>query len=199
MARRIIDIAGAAVLFVLLLPLLLISAFAVWIGAGRPVFFRHERVGWRGRRFGCLKLRTMAVDAEVRLEREPALKHTYVTNGYKLPNGSDPRVTTVGRVLRRMHVDEIPQLINVLEGSMSLIGPRPIVQAELLQYGDRADELLLAKPGIIGEWTSRGQNRPDYPERASIELDYVRNRSVRRDLAIVLRSIPVVLRGQDDE
>ena len=193
-----IDIVGAMLLLILLLPILLPSAAAVWIGAGWPVFFGHERVGLRGRRFRCLKIRTMALDAESRLEREPVLKKTYLANGYKLPNGKDPRVTTVGRVLRRMHIDEIPQLFNVLDGSMSLIGPRPIVPQELEHYGDRASELLLAKPGIIGEWTSMGHKRPGYPERAAIELEYVRTRSALRDLSIVIRSIPVVLRGQDD-
>jgi lipopolysaccharide/colanic/teichoic acid biosynthesis glycosyltransferase len=198
MLRRLIDIAGAMILLTLLLPVLLISAFAVWLGAGRPVFFGHERVGRGGQRFRCLKLRTMSVDAESRLEREPSLRKSYVANGYKLPNGKDPRVTTVGRILRRMHIDEIPQLLNVLDGSMALIGPRPIVPEELKHYGTRAPELLTAKPGIIGEWTSRGHKRPSYPERAEIELDYVRNRSAIRDLSIVIRSIPVVLRGQDD-
>lgn len=198
MLRRFMDITGATILLILLLPVLIVSAFAVWLGDGRPIFFGHERVGQNGKRFRCLKLRTMSVDAEKRLQREPHLKRSYIANGYKLPNGKDPRVTRVGRVLRRMHIDEIPQFINVIQGSMSLIGPRPVIPDELQHYGDRAAELLQAKPGIIGEWTSLGSRRPRYPERARIELDYVRNRSFRRDLGIVLRSIPVLLRGQDD-
>jgi serine/threonine-protein kinase len=109
---------------------------------------------------------------------------------------SDPRVTTVGRWLRRSYLDELPQLFNVLNGTMSLIGPRPIVPDELVHYGAAADELLHARPGMVGAWTSCGLRRPDYPERAQLELDYIRNRSPRRDLVILARTIPVVLRGQ---
>jgi lipopolysaccharide/colanic/teichoic acid biosynthesis glycosyltransferase len=198
MLRRTTDILGAATLLILLAPVLIIAALAVLIGTGRPVFFGHERVGRDGRRFRCWKLRTMRVDAEGHLERDTGLRSRWIANGYKLPNGNDPRVTRVGRVLRRTYVDEIPQLINVIGGSMSLIGPRPVVAVELEEFGERALELLRAKPGLIGAWTSRGRARPDYPERAAIELEYVQNRSAGRDLAILLRSIPVVLKGQDD-
>jgi lipopolysaccharide/colanic/teichoic acid biosynthesis glycosyltransferase len=198
MLRRITDIVGALLLLLLLLPALLIGMLMVLLASGRPIFFGHERVGRAGRRFRCWKLRTMRVDAEHHLESEPGLKTRYVANGYKLPNGKDPRVTAVGRWLRRTYVDEIPQLINVLQGSMSLVGPRPVVPVELQEFGTGANELLQMKPGIIGEWTVRGRGRPDYPERAALELDYVRHRTPGRDIAIFLRSIPVVLKGQDD-
>ena len=197
MARRLFDIAGAAVLLVVLAPALLLGALVVLVGSGRPVFFGHERVGRNGRPFRCLKLRTMHIDAEQHLDREPDLQHRYRNGGYKLPNGSDPRITRPGRWLRRTYVDEIPQLLNVLAGTMSLVGPRPVVPSELKEYGTAAAELLRVKPGIIGEWTSRGRERPEYPERACLELDYVRNRTPARDLAILIRTIPVVLRGQD--
>jgi len=107
-------------------------------------------------------------------------------------------VTRVGRWLRRRHLDELPQLINVLGGSMSLVGPRPVVPAELTEYGPQGADLLRVKPGITGAWTSLGRRRPDYPERARLELDYVRNRGIRADLAILLRSIPAVLQGAPD-
>ena len=198
MLRRITDILGAAMLLIVLSPVLIIAATIVLLGSGRPVFFGHERVGRGGGRFRCWKLRTMRVDAEGHLERDTGLRTRWIANGYKLPNGKDPRVTRVGRWLRRTYIDEIPQLINVIGGSMSLIGPRPVVPVELEEFGDRAPELLRAKPGLIGAWTSRGRGRPDYPERAAIELEYVRNRTASRDLVILLRSIPVVLKGQDD-
>ncbi len=197
--RRLGDIAGASVLLVVLLPLLAVAALAVLIESGRPIFFGHLRLGRGGRLYRCWKLRTMHVGAEARLEREPHLKERYVQNGYKLPSAIDPRVTKIGRVLRRTYVDEIPQLLNVLHGSMSLIGPRPIVPAELAWYGSNSKELLQSKPGIFGEWTSRGDARPSYPERAHMELNYVRRRTLGADLAILLRTIPVVLRGQPDE
>jgi lipopolysaccharide/colanic/teichoic acid biosynthesis glycosyltransferase len=198
MLRRAADVIGAVILLVLFAPVLLIAVIAVLVGSGRPVFFRQKRLGKDGQVFRCWKLRTMNVGAEHELEREPLLKLQYVANGFKLPNGKDPRITREGRWLRRTYLDEVPQLFNVLDGSMSLIGPRPIVPDELVHYGGEGDELLRTKPGIVGAWTSHGRRRPDYPERARVELEYVRNRSTRRDLAIMLRSIPVVLRGQDD-
>ena len=196
--HRAAEIGLAALLLILASPILLLAVAAVFFFSGWPVFYGHVRVGRDGRPFRCWKLRTMTVDAEGHLEREPALHHRYVTNGFKLPNGSDPRVTNVGRVLRRTYVDEIPQLFNVIAGCMSLVGPRPIIADELEHYGDDAADLLRSKPGIIGAWTVRGRERPDYPARALIELEYLRTRTARRDLAILLRSIPVVLRGQDD-
>jgi lipopolysaccharide/colanic/teichoic acid biosynthesis glycosyltransferase len=198
MLRRAADVVGAVILLVLFAPFLLFAVIAVLVGSGRPVFFRQKRLGKDGQVFRCWKLRTMNVGAEHELEREPLLKLEYVANGFKLPNGKDPRITREGRWLRRTYLDEVPQLFNVLDGSMALIGPRPIVPDELVHYGGEGDELLRTKPGIVGAWTSHGRRRPDYPERARVELEYVRNRSTRRDLAIMLRSIPVVLRGQDD-
>jgi exopolysaccharide production protein ExoY len=197
--RRIADIVGATVLLVLCAPVLALAALAIWIESGRPVLFGHTRLGLAGRPFRCWKLRTMVADAEARLERDPWLKKLYIQNGYKLPADIDPRITRVGRWLRRTYLDEVPQLFNVLGGSMSLVGPRPIVRGELAWYGDAADELLSEKPGIFGAWTSRGRNRPHYPERARLELEYVRNRSLLGDVRILARSIPVVLRGQGAE
>ncbi|MGH7467532.1 MAG: sugar transferase [Longimicrobiales bacterium] len=196
--HRVFDMVGALLLLVLALPPLLLGMFATAL-TGRPIFFGHRRLGLGGRSFLCWKLRTMSVDAEERLDREPELFDRYVRNGYKLPAATDPRITFLGRVLRHTYIDEIPQLFNVLRGEMSLIGPRPIVEAELRNYGPRGDDLLRAKPGLIGAWTSLGRRRPPYPIRARLELEYVRNRSLLGDLRILLRSVPVVLRGQSDE
>jgi lipopolysaccharide/colanic/teichoic acid biosynthesis glycosyltransferase len=140
----------------------------------------------------------MCVGAESELEPDSALNERYRLNGFKIPNDEDPRVTRVGGWLRRSYLDEIPQLFNVLIGTMSLVGPRPLVEAELELYGENVEELLRVRPGIFGEWTSRGRNRPPYPERAAMELEYLRNRSLAKDLAILARSIPVVFKGQGD-
>jgi lipopolysaccharide/colanic/teichoic acid biosynthesis glycosyltransferase len=198
MLRRTLDLVGGLVLFALALPAIAAAAAAVLLTSGRPAFFGHVRVGRDGRLFRCWKLRTMHIDAEARLDRDPALKAQYVRNGYKLPADRDPRITPVGRVLRRYCIDELPQLVNVVLGSMSLVGPRPIVAEELRQYGRRAHELLAAKPGIVGAWTLHGRRRPTYPERARIELDYVRSVSPARDLLLFFRAIPVVLRGEGE-
>lgn len=196
--RRIVDLLLGSLLLIVTAPLLAAAALAVLTGSGRPVFFGHRRVGRAGQPFRCWKLRTMRVDAERALEEQPALRERYVSNGYKLPNGDDPRITREGRWLRRTYLDELPQLLNVLNGTMSLVGPRPVVTEELEQFGPEKDELLREKPGLFGEWVSRGPDRPAYPERARIEIQYLRNRTLGRDLWILARSIPAVLKGQVD-
>ncbi|HET9984423.1 MAG TPA: sugar transferase [Longimicrobiales bacterium] len=195
---RAADVTGAAALLLVSFPLLLFGALLVLLGSGRPVFFGHARVGRNGRGFRCWKLRTMALDAEARLGRDPELRRRHAENGFKLPAAQDPRITREGRWLRRTYIDELPQLVNVLGGSMSLFGPRPVVEEELRHYGEHAAEFLSARPGLFGEWTSRGRRRPPYPERARLELEYVRSRGALRNVRILLRSIPVVLRGQED-
>ena len=195
---RLVDVAGALVLIVLSAPLLLIGIVAVAATKGRPIFFGHERVGLGGKPFRCWKLRTMKVDAERALDRDPALMERYKANGFKLPNGSDPRITPVGRLLRRTYIDEIPQLVNVLAGDMSLVGPRPVVPAELDLFEDHARMLLEVKPGVFGAWNSLGRARPPYPERARLEIEYVRARSWTRDMRILGRSVLAVLQGQGE-
>lgn len=197
--RRAMDVTLASFLVVLAAPVLLVGAALVYVRSGRPVFFGHERLGTGGRTFRCWKLRTMTHGAERELEERPELKDRYVQNGFKLPTNGDPRVTPEGRWLRRRHIDELPQLFNVLEGSMSLVGPRPVVREELREYGSRSGELLSGKPGIVGAWTSLGDRRPPYPERADIELEYLRTRSLTRDLGILARSVLVVAQGQREQ
>lgn len=196
--RRILDIVGAVVLLVLASPLLLAGILIVWITEGRPIFFGHVRVGRGGGTFRCWKLRTMTEDAEAALDRDPELAQRYRDNGFKLPNGEDPRITVWGRWLRRTYVDEIPQLFNVLVGCMTLVGPRPVVPQELGLFGPGRHRLLEQKPGVFGAWNCLGRARPPYPERAEIELEYLRNRSGLRDVQILFRSVWAVLQGQGD-
>jgi lipopolysaccharide/colanic/teichoic acid biosynthesis glycosyltransferase len=140
----------------------------------------------------------MKVDAEKALDRDPALMERYKENGFKLPNGSDPRISPVGRLIRRTYIDEIPQLVNVLAGDMSLVGPRPVVPAELDLFEDGARVLLEVKPGVFGAWNSLGRARPPYPERARLEVEYVRDRTWARDVRILGRSVLAVLQGQGE-
>ena len=196
--QRLLDIVGASTLLVLSLPMLIAGIALVWIAGGRPIFFGHRRLGLGGRRFRCWKLRTMSADAEEALDRNPTLRETHRSNGFKLPTSTDPRVARWGRILRRSYVDEIPQLFNVLVGDMSLVGPRPIVPQELELFGPEAHTLLAVKPGVFGAWNSCGRDRPPYPMRAELELEYVRTRSWIRDLTILVRSIRAVLQGQRD-
>jgi exopolysaccharide production protein ExoY len=197
--RRLVDVVGALALLGLCMPLLLLGMLVVLVGGGRPLFFGHLRLGRNGRPFRCWKLRTMVPEAEKELDRRPDLRSRHRANGFKLSNGNDPRLIRGGRLLRRTYVDEIPQLFNVLGGSMSLVGPRPIVPAELELFGPDHARLLDLKPGVFGAWNSLGRKRPPYPERAEVELAYVRTRRWSDDLRILGRSVVAVLQGQGDE
>jgi lipopolysaccharide/colanic/teichoic acid biosynthesis glycosyltransferase len=178
---------------ILLSPVLLAIAAVVRLSSPGPILFRQKRLGRDARIFHCLKFRTMRADAEDVLRRDPAVWARYVANDYKLPESEDPRVTRIGRFLRRTSLDELPQLFNVIRGEMSLVGPRPIVGAELDEYGERSDDLLAALPGITGRWQVSGRSRLHYPERANVELSYVYEWSPLEDLRILLRTVPVVL------
>jgi lipopolysaccharide/colanic/teichoic acid biosynthesis glycosyltransferase len=194
--KRAIDIPLGVLLFILVSPLMLIIALAVRLSSPGPVLFRQPRLGRHGRRFPCLKFRSMRVDAELALRRTPGAYARYVANGYKLPDGEDPRITRIGRFLRRTSLDELPQLFNVMRGEMSLVGPRPIVPDEVRVYGPHAAEFLSALPGITGRWQVSGRSKVGYPERAGIELDYVYQWSLLEDLRILVRTVPAVLRRE---
>jgi len=194
--KRTFDIVTSLALLVLSLPLFVVVALAVKLTSRGPIFFGQARCGHRGREFQCLKFRTMVVDAEDWLERDPELWAAYRENDFKLPVHADPRVTRLGRFLRSTHVDELPQLLNVLKGDMSLVGPRPITEEELVWYGDQAQALLSVRPGVFGSWTAQGNRRVRHPQRAAVELEYVREASLLGDLEILLRHFPVLLKGQ---
>jgi exopolysaccharide production protein ExoY len=191
--KRLGDIVGAAIGLVLTAPLLGVLALAIRLESAGPVLFRHRRVGAWGRAFRCIKFRTMRVDAEQLLRSDPVLYSQYVRHNYKLPEGEDPRITRMGRLLRKTSLDELPQLWNVLRGDMSLIGPRPVVPDELNEYGGERRVLLSVKPGITGEWAITGRSSVGYPQRAAIEIGYVRRWRLGADLSILWRTVPAVL------
>lgn len=191
--KRAMDIVGALVGLVVLGPIVALVALLVRIESPGAPLFRHIRVARGGRRFGCLKLRTMYADAEDRLDADPAMYELYRANGYKIPEELDPRITPFGRRLRRSSLDEVPQLWNVLVGDMSLVGPRPLVPEELEHYaGARRKLLLSVRPGLTGEWAVGGRHALSYPRRADVELAYVRAKSIRRDVRILLRTFSAV-------
>ena len=197
--KRAFDIAAAAVLLLAASPLLLALALLVKVTSPGPAFFGHGRIGREGKPFRCWKFRTMVADAEAWLERHPELRRKHRANGFKLRAHEDPRITSPGRLLRYTHLDELPQLVNVLKGDMSMVGPRPIVEEELAWYGKHAEELLSVRPGIFGPWTAGGKARAEYPARVDVELAYVRRHSLLGDLGILLRNVPVLLTGQVEE
>ncbi|MBP0604872.1 MULTISPECIES: sugar transferase [Burkholderia] len=193
--KRSFDLVGASVLLVVLAPALLGIAWAVRRDGG-PVIFGHERVGRNGQRFKCLKFRSMVTNADVvlkaLLERDADARAEWARE-FKLKN--DVRITPIGRLLRKTSLDELPQLLNVLKGDMSLVGPRPIVEAELERYGADVRYYLMAKPGMTGLWQVSGRNDTDYSTRVSLDVSYVRDWSLRRDIGILFRTITVVVRG----
>src|ERR1700733_9500083 len=195
-AKRLFDIVGALALAVLFCPLLVVVCLALASDRG-PILYSHSRTGRHGRTFGCLKFRTMVPNAEQvlrdLLQSDCALRLEWLRD-HKLRN--DPRVTTVGRFLRRTSLDELPQLWNVLKGDMSLVGPRPVVREEWARYGRRLDTYLSTKPGVTGLWQVMGRSDASYRRRVALDSFYVRNGSMLMDLLIVLRTVTVVLRGR---
>lgn len=188
--KRAMDIVGSLALLVVLLPLLLVLAGAIRVTSHGPVLYWQNRAGYRGNWFRMAKFRTMRPDAEQHLEVDPTLSDV-IRLGIKPRN--DPRVTTLGRDLRAMSLDELPQLWNVLKGEMSLVGPRPLsLSTELEWYGSRVDHLLSVRPGMTGLWQVSGRSDLTVEERVQLDLEYVESVSFLTDLKILLRTIKVV-------
>jgi exopolysaccharide production protein ExoY len=195
--KRAIDFTGAALLLGLTAPLIFVLALLVKISSPGPVFFRQERLGKNGRRIYIFKFRTMHQDAETVLKSDDAMYREYVKHNYKLPKGKDPRITRLGRILRQSSLDELPQLINVLKGEMSLVGPRPVVPDEIAQYGDYAPLLLSMQPGLTGQWQISGRSDiADYTQRVRLDMEYRRDQSIGTDIRILMRTVPAVLLRQ---
>ncbi|MHB8210549.1 MAG: undecaprenyl-phosphate galactose phosphotransferase WbaP [Acidithiobacillus sp.] len=193
--KRLFDLVAASLLVVILSPLLLYIAWRIRREDGGPVFFIQGRVGRRGRQFGCLKFRSMVMDAEDRLKQylhsHPDLAAEYERN-FKIRD--DPRVTRIGKLLRRGSLDELPQLFNVLRGDMSLVGPRPLLERELDRYGENICLYRLVHPGITGLWQVSGRSETTFDERAHLDAWYVKNWTLWYDIVILLRTVKVVLR-----
>ena len=194
--KRLADVLGAMALGVVFLPLILIVAVLLYLQGG-AVVFRHRRIGRSGRPFDCLKFRSMVPDADrvlrELLERQPQLQAEWYRD-HKLRD--DPRVTAIGRFLRRTSLDELPQLWNILRGDMSLVGPRPVVREELMRYGRHVDRYVSVRPGITGLWQVSGRNEIDYRRRVVLDVYYVRRRGLQLDLYILLKTVHVVLGGK---
>ncbi|MGH9223244.1 MAG: sugar transferase [Acidimicrobiales bacterium] len=192
--KRAIDITVAAVVLLLAVPLLAVLAAVVRLSSPGPALFRQVRVGRRGRPFRILKLRTMVTDAEARLRDDPELLDAYMANHFKLPPDVDPRLTAVGKLLRRTSLDELPQLFNVLRGEMSLVGVRPVVPGELDLYGDAIVLYEHFKPGITGYWQVQGRSGVAGADRIELDRFYFENWNVWLDLKILVRTVPAVFR-----
>ena len=191
--KRLFDAAAALVALVLLGPLLIGVALAIRVREGGPVLFRQTRVGLHGRQFEVVKFRTMEIGAHDRLSE--LAEHNEISGpAFKVTN--DPRITRIGRWLRRTSIDELPQLWNVLRGEMSLVGPRPPLPAEVAGYDLWHRRRLSMKPGITGLWQVRDRRDPDFDRWVASDLEYIDRWSLWLDLQILLRTIPAALEGR---
>lgn len=191
--KRAFDIVAATVLLIALAPVMLVVALLVKRSSPGPALFRQERVGYGGRRFHILKFRSMCVDAEQQLES--LRNESLYDDGRLFKMVHDPRVTPLGRFLRRSSLDELPQLFNVLGGSMSLVGPRPPLPSEVAMYGDQSFLRFDVKPGITGPWQVNGRNSVlNFDDVIAIEAEYVNGWTIWRDFQILARTVPVVLK-----
>jgi len=195
--KRVFDIVVSLICLVFALPLGIVLAAAIYIDSPGPVIFAHLRIGQRKKVFPCYKFRTMVPDAEAIL-REYLMEHPEAeeewNHSFKLKD--DPRVTRIGRFLRRTSLDELPQFINVLKGDMSLVGPRPIVRVEIPKYGEYFHDFCLVPPGITGMWQVNGRSDTTYAERVQMDSWYVRNWSIWIDIVYLFKTLKVVVSGK---
>jgi exopolysaccharide biosynthesis polyprenyl glycosylphosphotransferase len=188
--KRLLDLWLGSIISLALLPLLLVVAVAIKLDSPGSIFYWQRRVGKDGRRFGMLKFRSMRRDADLHLER---LRDQNEATGPLFKMRKDPRVTRVGRILRRLSIDELPQLYNVIKGDMSLVGPRPPIPAEVDEYDEWQLGRLRATPGMTGLWQVSGRSEVPFREMVRLDLHYIRNWSLGLDVEILLRTIPAVL------
>lgn len=194
--KRLFDIIVSTILIILLAPLLIFVNHKVKKDGG-PAIFGHERIGQGGKSFKCFKFRSMIINSEEVLEAllvaDPKVRAEWNAN-FKLKN--DPRITKIGHFLRQTSLDELPQLFNVLSGKMSLVGPRPRISAELERYSDKVEYYLLSKPGMTGLWQVSGRSNVNYKTRVYLDVWYVKNWSMWKDIVILFRTIGVVLKRE---
>lgn len=208
--KRVLDVISSACLLVVLSPLLMLVALAIKLDSPGPVLFRQERVNaaphrmgklmmWRRTRFTVLKFRTMVPDADQSVHATAVKAYASGESGlakgddapYKLTN--DPRVTRLGKLLRRTSIDELPQLFNVLKGDMSLVGPRPLPLYEVSEYLPWHMERLCSRPGLTGLWQVHGRGRTSFDEATAMDIEYVRRWSLALDLSLLIKTIPAIL------
>lgn len=198
-AKKAVDILGALAGFVVFSPIFLITALAIRFDSPGPIIFVQKRVGKGGKVFGMYKFKSMVNNAEELLQKDPKLLEQYKKGSYKLED--DPRVTRVGRILRKTSMDELPQFLNILKGEMSLVGPRAFKPDELEEQQRKLPEsrgdvasVLTAKPGLTGLWQVLGRSEIDFAERVKLDAEYARRRSLLGDIKIILKTPLVVIR-----
>lgn len=192
--KRIFDIVCSLVALIILSPVFLIMAILVKTTSEGPAFFAHKRVGKNGKEIKIYKFRSMVTNAEELIKQfTPEQKAEYEKN-FKLEN--DPRITKVGKFMRKTSLDELPQLLNILKGDISIVGPRPVTEVETKIYGNYRDMLLSVKPGLTGFWAANGRSDTTYTRRRAMEIYYVKNRSLWLDIKIIFKTFASVFKGE---
>lgn len=192
--KRFFDFILSLIAIILLLPVFLIIAIAIKLDSKGPVFFKHKRIGKNGKMIGVYKFRSMVINAEELMKNFTKEQKEEYEKNFKLDN--DPRITKVGKFLRKSSLDELPQLLNILIGNMSIVGPRPIVTKELEKYGNQKDKFLSVTPGLTGFWQASGRSDVDYDERIKMELYYVDHCSLWLDFKIILKTFVAVIKKE---
>ena len=192
--KRVLDLVVALILFIIFLPVWVIVPLLIYIESGSPIIFKHKRVGKDGKEFYLFKFRSMVKDADDLLHKhDQKLLEKFKANDWKIEN--DPRITKLGKVLRSLTIDEFPQLYNVFQGEMSMVGPRAYVQKELEEQTKRYPKtqscvaaILSVKPGITGPWQTSGRNEVPFAQRAEMDAEYARTKSIWHDIMILLKT-----------
>ena len=191
--KRLMDIAASALAIVVLTPLLVAVALLIGLTSRGSVFYVQERVGRSGEPFRMLKFRSMYRDAHERRDEHAEMN---IHEGPIFKIRDDPRITPVGRVMRRLSIDELPQFVNVLMGSMSLVGPRPALPEEFLDYTERERQRLLVKPGVTCIWQVSGRSDVDFDTWIDMDIEYIQEWSLRMDLMLLVKTVPAVITGR---
>lgn len=193
--KRLFDILISGLSLIVFSPIFLLIAILIKIDSKGKVFYRHKRIGKNGETIYLYKFRSMYFDSNERLEKmlkNPVIRKEWEEN-FKLQN--DPRITKFGKVLRKTSLDELPQLVNILRGDMSIVGPRPVIESELEKYGEEKEKFLSVTPGLTGWWACNGRSCTSYEDRKKLELYYVEHRGIFLDLKIMFKTFISVIRG----
>ncbi|MCB5262259.1 MAG: sugar transferase [Candidatus Cloacimonetes bacterium] len=192
--KAAMDFSGSLILLILLSPLFLVTAILIYITDPGPIFYVANRVGLNGAYFGFIKFRSMYKDADK--HKDQLLKQNESKDGVIFKMKNDPRITRVGKFIRRFSIDELPQLFNVLKGDMSLVGPRPPLPLEVLQYSLEDRKRLHVKPGITCLWQIKGRSEIPFQQQVQLDMQYIRSQGIKNDLIILLKTIPAVISGK---
>ncbi len=190
--KRCFDVISSLSAIIVLSPLYLVIGIFVKLDSKGNIFFAHERLGKDGKLIKVYKFRTMLTNAQQILNDMPDDMKREFEENFKFEN--DPRITKLGKFLRESSLDELPQLVNIIKGNMSIVGPRPIVAREIEKYGEYGDKLLTIKPGLTGNWQVSGRSDTSYEERIKFDMDYIDTRSFWRDIVIILKTVGVVFK-----